>query len=145
MKILVEKGAKIGAQGNCGYTPLHWAAQNGHRDVAAFLVENGSDLVSACDTWGYTPLHKAARFGHKDIVELLIKHGGNVNQKSKNGWTPSHLAIMNGHDAIVTALIKSGAKGLDLAQFADRWCPNVDCVHSKIASNLYIVDMRQIE
>ena len=149
VRLLVKKGARVNAEGDCRYTPLHWAAQNGHVDVVKFLLENGPGLVSARDMWEYTPLHKAARFGHKEIAELLIKSGAAVNQKTKSGYLPLHLAIGNGHKETVNILIQRGgelgAKGandMDLVRFAETWCPNTACAHSDIASLLYVSTMQ---
>jgi len=44
-------------------TPLHLASQQGHVEVAHFLVENGAD-ATARDKSGQTPLHEASKGGH---------------------------------------------------------------------------------
>ena len=41
-------------------TPLHFAADGGHKDVAQLLLANGAD-ANAKDKNGWTPLHWAAR------------------------------------------------------------------------------------
>ncbi len=59
-----------------GRLPLHRAAELGHRDLAAFLIEQGADVNSR----GYwhnnaTPLHLAEEAGHDDVARLLQRHG----------------------------------------------------------------------
>ncbi len=49
-------------------TPLHWAAENGHTDLAALLIEKGADLNNE---WRRTPPHWAARTDHTDLVKRL--------------------------------------------------------------------------
>jgi cytohesin len=51
-------------------TPLHWAANNGHRDAAELLLANGADL-EARDKNGDTPLGRAEAMGHPELVALL--------------------------------------------------------------------------
>jgi len=58
-----------------GWTPLHWAALEGHKGMAELLLANKAD-VNAKDNKGYTPLYYAADKGHKDVVDLLRQHGG---------------------------------------------------------------------
>ena len=49
---------------------MHWAAFNGHKDVAELLLANKAE-VNAKTNDGTTPLHVAVLHGHKDMVELL--------------------------------------------------------------------------
>ena len=57
-----------------GFTPLHWAASYGHKDVAGVLIEAGAD-VNAKDKENKTPLAFAVGKDHKELVELLKQHG----------------------------------------------------------------------
>jgi hypothetical protein len=59
------------------WTPLHFAAAFGHKDVAELLLSNKAD-VNAKSDGDWTPLHYALENGHTDIVKLLKKHGGRV-------------------------------------------------------------------
>jgi cytohesin len=51
-------------------TPLHFAAEHGHRQAAELLLAAGAD-VGAQDKNGDTPQDRAEAAGHPDIVELL--------------------------------------------------------------------------
>jgi ankyrin repeat protein len=73
------------------YTPLHWAASQGHKNIVELLLANKAE-VNAKDSAQWTPLHKAASHGHKDVVELLLAKGADVNAQAKNGYTPLYLA-----------------------------------------------------
>ena len=54
-------------------TALHWAAENGHKDVVALLLDKMEGAsIAATDYDGKTALHWAAMNGHKDVVALLL-------------------------------------------------------------------------
>jgi ankyrin repeat protein len=85
-----------------GFTPLHIAAKNGHRNVAELLLAEGAD-VNSRENFGETPLHLAGmRFsspldqsslskeelkGKRDIALLLLAKGADVNAKDKTEKT----------------------------------------------------------
>jgi TonB family protein len=93
---------------NNGRTPLHNAAQNGHKDVAELLLANKAE-VNVKDNSGYTALHMAARYGHKGVVELLLANKADVNAKGVAGDTPLHVAAADGHKEVVALLIAGKA------------------------------------
>ena len=70
-----------------GFTPLHFAAGLGRKEIAEILTAEGADVNAKGDE-GMTPLHHVARSGHKEIFELLIAKGADVNVKMHNGETP---------------------------------------------------------
>jgi ankyrin repeat protein len=73
--LLLAKKADVNAKTNRGFTPLHIAAFNGHKEVTAFLLANGAN-VNATSDQGLTPLRCAERNDHKDVADLLRQHGG---------------------------------------------------------------------
>eukprot|EP00434_Breviolum_minutum_P025449 symbB.v1.2.022488.t1/scaffold1997.1/size93120/1 len=72
-------------------TPLHWAAEEGHRDVVQLLLEKHAE-IEATDADGETPLHVAAGRGHRDIVQVLLEKTAEIEAKSSSGQTPLFLA-----------------------------------------------------
>jgi cytohesin len=72
-------------------TPLHFAALDGHGEVAKLLIAKGAD-VNARDAEGVTPLHRATRAGRRETAEELIAGGAVVNVKSSAGLTPLDMA-----------------------------------------------------
>ena len=58
-----------------GQTPLHAAADKGHKVVAELLLANQAE-VNARDNDGYTPLHTAEDRAQADVAKLLRQHGG---------------------------------------------------------------------
>jgi ankyrin repeat protein len=89
-------------------TPLHLASENGHKQVACFLIERGAD-VSAQDKYGKTPLHRASRRGHVEVAHMLIERGGNVSAQDRSRKTPLHLGLREGHVEVAHMLIERGA------------------------------------
>ena len=63
-------------------TPLHYAAANGHKEIAELLIEKGADL-NAKDEDGGTPLDVAIQFKELETVDLLRKHGGKTAEELK--------------------------------------------------------------
>merc|ERR1712004_578899 len=88
-----------------GRTPLHWAAQHGHFELAKYIIE-GLDNKNPSDANGATPLHLAAQFGHLDVVKYLVGlvPEAEVNVKDSNNLTPLDHAKENGHDDVVNFL-----------------------------------------
>ena len=123
VEFLLVNGAKVTTrEDRFGQTPLHDAAQYGHKDIAGLLIDYGTD-VNVRDKFMWTPLHAAVAGGHKDMVELLIAKGAKINVKEKSGRTPLHVAAIEGHKELVKLLRKHGAKMgpeiLDVVQQGD--------------------------
>jgi ankyrin repeat protein len=87
-------------------TPLHLAAQYGHKEIAELLIAKGFDM-QAQDDDNCTPLHIAARYGHKEVAELLVVKRANLNAKNWEGNTPLHIAAKYGHKEIIELLINN--------------------------------------
>lgn len=110
LRRLVQRGEQVDVAAGDGMTPLHWAAENGNRDIARILIGAGARVDSRTRIGGYTPLHLAIQAGHTDLVKLLIESGADVSSPREiGGATPLHLAAAarNGEE-IIAALIKAG-------------------------------------
>ena len=59
-----------GAGGASGFTPLHYAARNGHAGRVALLLRHRAAV--AATSGGATALHRAAFCGHEAIVRALL-------------------------------------------------------------------------
>jgi ankyrin repeat protein len=57
-----------------GKTALHWAAEKDAVDVAAVLIDSGSD-IEATTSWGASPLDWAAALGAAEVADLLLARG----------------------------------------------------------------------
>ena len=103
-------GTNVDEKDGVGWTPLHYAAVEGNKEVVELLITKGADVNAKDDQSGETPLHFAAFSGHKEIVELLIAKGADVNAKDDDGKTPLDSAIRRKHSEIADLLRKHGAK-----------------------------------
>ena len=69
MKQHLAAGTDVNVKGGfADGTPLHYAAANGHKEIAELLIEKGADL-NAKNVVGMTPLHYATT---KEIADLLL-------------------------------------------------------------------------
>jgi ankyrin repeat protein len=115
VKELVEKNPELvnaratGQYAYLKFTPLHFAAWKGHKDIVQYLIKKGTD-IHAQDSDGSTPLYWAANFGHEEIVTALIQNGAEVNSKNNFGITPLHRAAFKGHTDIVKLFIEKGSE-----------------------------------
>ena len=91
-----------------GDTPLHIAALNDAREVAAELIERGAD-VHAKDKNGSMPLHIAAANNARGVAAELIEGGADVHAKNNNGDTALHAAARRNVHEIVAELVAQGA------------------------------------
>ena len=93
VKQYLNAGGDLEAKGGWGKrTPLHSAAQFGHKEIAELLIVKGAD-VNMKNRFGWTPLAFAAERSHKEVVELLIAKGADVNAEHSGGTTPLDTAI----------------------------------------------------
>ncbi|RYP77756.1 hypothetical protein DL769_003322 [Monosporascus sp. CRB-8-3] len=105
---LLGTGPRINTKDKYGWTPLHWASQNGHDTVVKQLLESGAD-ASVKDNGGMTPLYLASGNGHDTVVKQLLEGGADASVKDDDGETPLHWASQNGHDTVVKQLLEGGA------------------------------------
>lgn len=108
---LLQSNANIEAKGVKGVfpqTPLHYASQNGHRDIVDLLLDKKAQ-IEAKDAYQATPLHFAARCGHRDIVRLLFHEKADIEAKEHYQRTPLHLAAYFDRKEVVTLLLEKGA------------------------------------
>lgn len=97
--------ARDAKQGN---TPLHWAARQGHYDVARILLKKGANPNSRTRD-GYTPLRDAAFRGNTRIVQLLLDFGARPDSADNRGATPLHWAGHAGQMEAAALLLQSHA------------------------------------
>ena len=64
----------VNAAGNDGRTPLSLAAENGHKDLVKYFINQKVNInIRNCD--GMTPLSLAAEYGYDDLAIYLTEHG----------------------------------------------------------------------
>ena len=73
-------GAVVNARDHRKRTPLHVAAEEGHKELIEFLLSKKADATIA-DLNGNTPVDLAAKKQHKnDAVEILVEHSKSLKR-----------------------------------------------------------------
>lgn len=108
--LLDQKGSKgsdadVNARGLEDYTPLHFAASEGHYEVVEVLLKRGAN-VDAVSNFLRTPLHAACNRGYTEIIEILLKNKANVNAQDRDGNTPIHLLAEGGWEEGIVLCLK---------------------------------------
>ncbi|XP_067125095.1 ankyrin repeat and SAM domain-containing protein 1A isoform X2 [Centruroides vittatus] len=104
----LRRGPGANAQDQSGYTSLHHAALNGHKEIVSLLLQYEAS-TNVVDHKGSTPLHLAAWTGNTEIVKVLLEQGPsvpNVNLANHDQETPLHSAAQYGHTEVVALLLK---------------------------------------
>ncbi|KAI5733120.1 hypothetical protein M8J76_007894 [Diaphorina citri] len=104
----LRRGPGANVQDSSGYSALHHAALNGHKEIVELLLTNEAS-TNIVDTKGSSPLHLAAWTGNVDIVRVLLCHGPsvpNVNLMTKDNETALHCAAQYGHTPVVSQLLE---------------------------------------
>lgn len=115
VRLLLQRGAPVGAVDRAGRTALHEAAWHGHSRVAELLLQRGASAAARSGT-GLTPLHWAAALGRTLLAARLLEApspGPAVAEaEDARGWTAAHWAAAGGRLAVLELLAAGGA-GLD--------------------------------
>lgn len=90
-----------------GFSPLLFAARNGHVDVARVLLDAGADIEGVAGNQA-SPLVVATHSGHTQLAQLLLERGADANAIGA-GYNALHAAILRGDRTLVLALLAHGA------------------------------------
>ncbi|KAH9252236.1 hypothetical protein BASA81_009838 [Batrachochytrium salamandrivorans] len=80
---------------NEGWTALHCAAKQGHKQTCVLLLSYPGVLVDEKDLDGRTPLGLACYNGHQDVAMLLRMSGACAQQKDLIGLSPRSWQIID--------------------------------------------------
>ena len=108
---LLQQGGDVNAAQGDGMTAIHWAAENGNRDIADLLIVAGANLDAITRMGGYSALHLASRKGAAEVVSALLAAGSDVMAETTTGSvTPLHFAAASGNVDVINQLVKAGAE-----------------------------------
>ena len=84
---------RVGPSALGGWAALHFAAREGHLDVARALIEAGADINQPNESDKSAPLVIAVVNGNYDFAKLLIEKGADPNQSNDDGLAPLYATI----------------------------------------------------
>ncbi len=99
-----------------GWTPLHYAATNGHLDMMKLLLEHHA-YIDAESPNGSTPLMMAAQYANAQTVQLLLDAGADPqikNQQQLSAMDFAHRASRDDSAELIAAAIRA-------KQYTGKW------------------------
>ncbi len=133
-RLLSDDPRLVGATDDHLKTPLHWAAEQDHHDVAKMLLDAGADL-EATTSWGATPLDWAATMGSAKVADLLLSRGA----QGMNLVAAASLGRLD----LVCEFLDSGTPLASLARRAlpaepnDHWVTDSACMKGDVISDAF--------
>lgn len=92
-QVMIQKGADVNKP---GWTPLHYAATNGHLAVMNLLLDKYA-YIDAASPNNTTPLMMAAHYGTPSAVKLLLEAGADPMLKNDLNLTAIDFAVRAQH------------------------------------------------
>jgi cytohesin len=121
--LLLQRGVNLDAKaGDQWVTALHRAAEGGHEEVVAFLLQKGA-RPDIGDIHNETPLMWACGRGHVGVVQMLAEHmethgvGGTAWMGGRG--VALRMAACAGHTDVVRFLLGKGAHANDTVRNGD--------------------------
>ena len=105
VEFLLSREAQIN---HPGWTPIIYAASNGHTDIIKVLIENHA-YIDSSSTNGLTSLMMASRGGHLQAVKLLLDEDADANLKNDRGETALDWAL-RAKNTDIAALLREKMK-----------------------------------
>jgi len=103
VKKLIARDAAIN---KTGWTPLHYAATNGHVAIMKLLLDKYA-FIDAESPNGTTPLMMAAMYGSNEAVKLLVDEGADLKMKNQQGMTAADFAKRANRGETAEMLLKA--------------------------------------
>lgn len=108
MEYLYLRGAPVNYADMYGFTPLHWAAYNGHTLAVQFFLKIQNLDISKSDNENCSPFHWACIRGRDEVVDSFISGAKNLNfifrLDTLENQNAIQLASNNSHSYLVWSL-----------------------------------------
>lgn len=103
---MVEAGSEVNFY---GWSPLTYAAFNGHTAIVDYLLKRGAD-INATTANGASALFFAARFGHIEVIKVLLRNKADPTLVDENGDTAIDWALKSDNTDIADLLRAAGGR-----------------------------------
>ena len=108
IRMLVERGADVNAQGGYYGNSLQAASYQGHEPIVRLLLKNKVNINTQGGNYG-NALQAASARGHELIMRLLLENKANVNAQGGEYGNALQAASSQGHESIVRLLLENKA------------------------------------
>jgi ankyrin repeat protein len=108
VRLLLDKGADVNAQGGGYGNALQAASWRGHEQVVKTLLDKGADVNAQGGVYG-NALQAASWRGHEQVVKTLLDKGADVNAQGGGYGNALQAASEGGHEQVVKTLLDKGA------------------------------------
>uniref|UniRef100_A0A2M4ACA0 Putative transient receptor potential channel pyrexia n=3 Tax=Anopheles triannulatus TaxID=58253 RepID=A0A2M4ACA0_9DIPT len=142
LRFFIKKGADVNSLHRNGTNAIHLAADLGHGQCLAVLLECPTADTNVRVRQGdkqMTALHLAADEGNLDCVTQLLARGADVRARNHRGFSPLHLAARSGSTDCVEALLKLGGCDPNVIDFDER-----TPLHTAVGKSETAVEMLEI-
>jgi ankyrin repeat protein len=78
VRLLLDKGADVNAQGGVYHNALQAASERGHEAVVRLLLNKGADVNAQGGSLG-NALQAASDGGHEAVVKMLVERGAKLS------------------------------------------------------------------
>jgi len=95
-----------------GRTPLHYAAERGDAQLAAFFIALGAN-PNVADFEGQTPLGISVEKNYHEVSKVLVDGGALIHQKIPEGRSPAALALEKGGLVFKSIITPTSAESTD--------------------------------
>ncbi|MCJ1313782.1 hypothetical protein MMC25_007462 [Agyrium rufum] len=109
VRMLLERGAEVNAQGGEYNNALQAASLRGHEKVVAMLLKRGAEVNAQGGQYG-NALQAASLRGHEKVVAMLLERGAEVNAQGGQYGNALQAASSEGNQKVVAMLLERGAE-----------------------------------
>ena len=129
---------------NDGWTPLHFSAKYGSRELVSFFADMGIDILIKTNE-GKNCLHVAANMGHFELCkELIDKYSFNVHEADSDGWTALHYSVEVGSYELITYFVDLGAD-IQLNTSDGKNCLHIATLHGRLNLCKALIDKHNFD
>ena len=108
VKLLLDAGADVNAQGGVYGNALQAASYGGDEQVMKLLLDAGADVNAQGGDYG-NALQAASHGGHEQVMKLLLNAGADVNAQGGVYGNALQAALYGGHEQVMKLLLDAGA------------------------------------